>query len=334
MEKVFIIAEAGVNHNGDMELARRLIDVAADARADAVKFQTFIAKKGISRFAQKAAYQLQSTGQSETQLEMVQKLELSFDQFRELKAYADARGILFLSTPFDLPSIAFLRELGIPYGKIPSGEIVNLPYLIKMAESFPDLIMSTGMATLREVRTAMEILVSHGAQKDHIVVLHCNTEYPTPFEDANLRAIVSLAKDLGVRTGYSDHTPGIEAAVAAVALGAVVIEKHFTLDKNLPGPDHQASLSPVELEALVKAIRHIEQALGTGIKSPTGSEQKNTEIARKSIVAARAIRRGERFTEENLTTKRPGNGISPMKWMEVLGTAAKRDFEEDELIET
>ena len=333
MQRVFIIAEAGVNHNGQMDLARQLIDTAKIAGADAVKFQTFIAREGISRFAPKADYQQQSTGKSESQLDMVSQLELSFDQFRELKIHADQRGIIFLSTPFDLPSIDFLRELQMPYGKIPSGEIINLPYLIRMARSFPRLIMSTGMATLDEIRQALEILLSHGARRENITVLHCNTEYPTPFEDANLRALVTMARDLEVRTGYSDHTPGIEAAVAAVALGAVVIEKHFTLDKTWPGPDHQASLSPGELESMVKAIRHIELAMGSGIKETSPSEMKNKAIARKSIVAAQAIFRGERFTEQNITVKRPGIGISPMKWFEVLGMEANRDFAADECIE-
>jgi N,N'-diacetyllegionaminate synthase len=333
MDRVFIIAEAGVNHNGNMDMARRLIDVARESGADAVKFQTFIAEAGISRFAPKANYQVQQTGSSESQLEMVKKLELSFNQFRELRAYADRQGIGFLSTPFDLPSIAFLQELGIRYGKIPSGEVVNYPYLVKMAHSFPDLIMSTGMTTLAEVREALEVLVNNGAKKEHIVVLHCNTEYPTPFGDANLNAIVTLSRELGIRTGYSDHTPGIEAAIAAVALGAVVIEKHFTLDKDLDGPDHRASLNPQQLQEMIQAIRHIEKAMGTGIKTPSASERKNMEVARKSLVAARGIRKGERFTEDNLTAKRPGNGISPMRWLEVLGKTANRDFETDELIE-
>ncbi|HUX83945.1 MAG TPA: N-acetylneuraminate synthase [Chitinophagaceae bacterium] len=333
MEPVLIIAEAGVNHNGSMEMARRLIDVALASGADAVKFQTFIATEGISRFARKAQYQQEQTGSAESQLDMVRKLELSFNQFRELKTHADQQGILFLSTPFDLPSIAFLRGLGIRYGKIPSGEVTNLPYLISMAQSFADLILSTGMTTLKEVSDALEVLVQYGASKDHVVVLHCNTEYPTPFQDANLRAIQTLSEELGVRTGYSDHTPGIEAAVAAVALGAVVVEKHFTLDQAMEGPDHKASLSPVQLREMVQAIRHVEKALGTGIKEPSPSEIKNLEIARKSLVASRVIRKGEAFTPENLMAKRPGTGISPMHWFEVLGTKAKKDFQEDELIE-
>ncbi len=333
MEPVFIIAEAGVNHNGNMDLAKKLIGVARDSGADAVKFQTFIATQGISRYAKKAPYQEKETGSAESQLDMVRKLELSFNQFRELKDYADQLGILFLSTPFDLPSIAFLKELGIPFGKIPSGEVTNLPYLIRMAQNFPDLILSTGMTTLKEVSRALEVLVQNGAGKDHIVVLHCNTEYPTPFRDANLRAIQTIARELGVRTGYSDHTLGIEAAVAAVALGAVVVEKHFTLDQGMEGPDHRASLSPGQLRELVLAIRNVEIALGTGIKEPTASELRNMEIARKSLVASRAIRKGELFTEENLTVKRPGNGISPMRWFDLLGKKAIRNFGEDELIE-
>lgn len=332
MEKVFIIAEAGVNHNGDIRLAKQLIDIAVDANADAVKFQTFIAEKGISKFAQKAAYQKESTGANETQLDMVKKLELSFDQFVELNDYAASKGIMFLSTPFDFPSIDFLKELGISYGKIPSGEIVNLPYLIKMAKSFDKLIMSTGMTDMAEIKTAIDILIKYGAKKENIVVLHCNTEYPTPFEDANLKAMQTIGKECNVQVGYSDHTPGIEAPVAAVALGARLIEKHYTIDKAMEGPDHAASLSPDELTAMVKAIRNIEKALGSGNKVPSASESKNKSIARKSIVAASDIKEGEVFTEENLTVKRPGDGISPMLWFDVIGQKAARDFQTDELI--
>ncbi|MBO9731730.1 MAG: N-acetylneuraminate synthase [Chitinophaga sp.] len=332
MEKVFIIAEAGVNHNGDIRLAKQLIDIAVDAKADAVKFQTFIAEKGISKFAQKAAYQKESTGANETQLDMVKKLELSFDQFIELNAYAADKGIMFLSTPFDFPSIDFLKDLGISYGKIPSGEIVNLPYLIKMAKSFEKLIMSTGMTDMEEIKTAIDILIKYGAKKENIVVLHCNTEYPTPFEDANLKAMQTIGKECNVQIGYSDHTPGIEAPVAAVALGARLIEKHYTIDKAMEGPDHAASLSPDELAAMVRAIRNVEKALGSGNKVPSASESKNKSIARKSIVAATDIKKGELFTEENLTVKRPGDGLSPMLWFDVIGKKAERDFQMDELI--
>jgi len=333
MRNVFIIAEAGVNHNGDINLAKQLIDIAAEAKADAVKFQTFIAEKGISKFAEKAAYQKESTGANESQLDMVKKLELSFDQFVELKRYADTKGIMFLSTPFDFPSIAFLKELGISYGKIPSGEVVNMPYLIEMAQNFEHLIMSTGMTDMSEIKEALNVLLQHGAKKENVVVLHCNTEYPTPFEDANLLAMQTIAKECDVQIGYSDHTPGIEAPVAAVALGARIIEKHYTIDKNMEGPDHAASLSPQELKAMVSAIRNIEKALGSGNKVPSNSESKNKIIARKSIVAAADIKAGEVFTKDNITVKRPGNGINPMQWFKVLGQKAQRDFQTDELIE-
>lgn len=331
MSDIFIIAEAGVNHNGDIRLAKKLIDAAKSAGADAVKFQTFKAESVVSKLAQKAEYQKQTTGVDESQLEMVKKLELSFCDFKELKKYCEEKEILFLSTPFDFDSIDFLESLEMPIYKVPSGEITNLPYLIKIARIGKSVIMSTGMSDLDEVGLALEVLRDNGAGS--ITLLHCNTQYPTPFEDANLKAMLTLKERFGVAVGYSDHTLGIEAPIAAVALGATVIEKHFTLDKNMEGPDHKASLDPQELKAMVTSIRNIEVALGDGIKRPSKSETPNKEVARKSIVARRNIVKGEIFTEDNLTVKRPGNGISPMKWFEVLGKKATRDFCEDELIE-
>lgn len=331
MGKTFIIAEAGDNHNGSRELAFRLIDKAVEAGADCVKFQTFITEEIISKRAEKAEYQKAATGSDESQYQMVKKLELSFEQFRELQKYAEERGITFLSTPFDIPSVEFLDSINIPCFKIPSGEITNLPYLIKIAETGRDVIMSTGMAELNEIESAINILREHGS--GDISLLHCNTEYPTPYEDVNLRAMSTLKEKFGVRVGYSDHTQGIEVPIAAVALGAEIIEKHFTLDHNMEGPDHKASLEPDELKQMVDGIRKTEKALGNGIKTASPSEKKNIQIARKSIVARRDIKKGEILTEENLAVKRPGNGISPMRWYEVIGTKAIRDFSEDEMIE-
>lgn len=331
MGKTFIIAEAGDNHNGSRELAFRLIDKAVEAGADCVKFQTFITEEIISKRAEKAEYQKAATGSDESQYQMVKKLELSFEQFRELQKYAEERGITFLSTPFDIPSVEFLDSINIPCFKIPSGEITNLPYLIKIAETGRDVIMSTGMAELNEIESAINILREHGS--GDISLLHCNTEYPTPYEDVNLRAMSTLKEKFGVRVGYSDHTQGIEVPIAAVALGAEIIEKHFTLDHNMEGPDHKASLEPDELKQMVDGIRKTEKALGNGIKTASPSEKKNIQIARKSIVARRDIIKGEILTEENLAVKRPGNGISPMRWYEVIGTKAIRDFSEDEMIE-
>lgn len=331
MGKTFIIAEAGDNHNGSRELAFRLIDKAVEAGADCVKFQTFITEEIISKRAEKAEYQKAATGSDESQYQMVKKLELSFEQFRELQKYAEKRGITFLSTPFDIPSVEFLDSINIPCFKIPSGEITNLPYLIKIAETGRDVIMSTGMAELNEIESAINILREHGS--GDISLLHCNTEYPTPYEDVNLRAMLTLKEKFGVRVGYSDHTQGIEVPIAAVALGAEIIEKHFTLDHNMDGPDHKASLEPDELKQMVDGIRKTEKALGNGIKTASPSEKKNIQIARKSIVARRNIEKGEILTEENLAVKRPGNGISPMRWYEVIGTKAIRDFSEDEMIE-
>jgi N,N'-diacetyllegionaminate synthase len=330
MTKTFIIAEAGVNHNGDMEIAKRMIDAAISFDADAIKFQTFHADKVVVRYAEKAKYQIETTDSSESQFDMLKKLELSEDQHRELISSCQTKGIKFLSTAFDLGSIDLLESLNVPIHKIPSGEITNLPYLIKIAQTGKPVILSTGMSTMEEVKTTVEILRQNGSGE--ITVLHCNTEYPTPYEDVNLNAMLAMQKELDIKVGYSDHTPGIEVPIAAVAMGAVVIEKHFTLDKNMEGPDHKASLEPDEFAVMVKAIRNIEKALGASEKKPSLSEIKNMIIARKSIVAQRNIRTGEKYTENNLTIKRPGNGISPMKWFEVLGTTAVKDFVEDELI--
>lgn len=329
-KKIFIIAEAGVNHNGQLDLALQLVDKAVEAGADCVKFQTFITENEISKNAQKAEYQKDTTGEEENEFEMVKKLELTFEQFREIADYCKRKGILFLSTPFDLESIDFLDRMDIFCWKVPSGEITNLPYLIKIAKTNRDVIMSTGMCDLEEIRTAMEVLRKYGS--GNITLLHCNTEYPTPFEDVNLNAMITLQREFGVTVGYSDHTTGIEVPIAAAAMGAKVIEKHFTLNRNMEGPDHKASLEPQELAQMVCAIRNIEQALGDGEKKPSPSERKNITVARKSIVAKRKISKGEVFTEENLCVKRPGDGINPMRWFEILGTVADRCYEEDEQI--
>lgn len=331
MSDVFIIAEAGVNHNGDVKLAKELIDAAKNAGADAVKFQTFKAESLVSKVAQKADYQKQATRTNESQLEMLTKLELSYSDFKDLRNHCHEKEILFLSSPFDFDSIDFLESLEMPIYKVPSGEITNLPYLIKIASTGKPVIMSTGMSDLDEVGLALTVLRDYGAGK--ITLLHCNTQYPTPFEDANIKAMLTLKERFGFAVGYSDHTLGIEAPIAAIALGASVIEKHFTLDKSMEGPDHKASLDPQELKVMVTSIRNIEVALGDGIKRVSESENPNKEVARKSIVAKRDIVKGEIFTEYNLTVKRPGHGISAVKWFEVLGTKAARDFFEDELIE-
>ncbi|MBN1183233.1 MAG: N-acetylneuraminate synthase [Bacteroidales bacterium] len=321
MNKVIIIAEAGVNHNGDINLAEKLIDAASDAGTDYIKFQTFKTELNISRKARKARYQLENTGHSdETQFEMVKKLELSFDLFRELKTYCQSKNIEFLSTGFDLPSIDFLYELGQPFFKIPSGEITNKPYLEFIATKGSPVVMSTGMADMQEVRTAFKVLLDNGLSRQDITILHCNTEYPTPMEDVNLRAMLSIRDELGVSVGYSDHTLGIEIPIAAVAMGAVVIEKHFTLDRNLPGPDHKASLEPDELKQMIGAIRNVELALsGSGIKEPSRSEKPNIPIARKSIHLNEKLNAGTILTRKHLVMKRPGNGISPMDIDKVLG---------------
>jgi N-acetylneuraminate synthase len=330
-----IIAEAGVNHNGDINTAKKLIDVAANTGVDFVKFQTFKADKLASKTAKKASYQLQNINDGDdSQYSMLKKLELSEDDHLELINYCNRKGVQFLSTGFDEASIDFLNKLNIKFFKVPSGEITNKPYLQHIASKNIPVILSTGMATIPEIKDALKVLTSKGLTMNQITVLHCNTEYPTPMEDVNLKAMQTIKNELQVEVGYSDHTLGIEVPIAAVALGATVIEKHFTLDRNLPGPDHRASLEPHELEQMVKAIRNVELALsGSGKKEPSLSEQKNISIARKSIVAARKISKGEIFSSENLTVKRPGNGISPMKWDEIIGTKADRDFEADELIE-
>jgi len=333
MIKTIIIAEAGVNHNGNMDLAIQLIDAAVLAGVDFVKFQTFKADRLTSKHAEKAQYQKDSSGYVESQYDMLRKLELSYNDHVFLIEYCNKKGIAFLSTPFDLESIDLLAELGISIGKIPSGEITNLPYLRKMAKTFRKIILSTGMSNLVEVKDALKVLYDNGTQKEHITVLHCNTEYPTPFSDVNLRVIPSLSEDLGVSIGYSDHTMGIEVPIAAVALGATIIEKHFTLDRTLEGPDHKASLEPSELYAMTKAIRNIEMAMGEKVKEPTQSELKNINVARKSIVAACDIFAGETFSETNISIKRPGNGLSPMKWDEVIGAISGRNYKKDDLIE-
>lgn len=332
VKRVFIIAEAGVNHNGDVSLAKKLIDKASEAGADVVKFQTFKAKNLVSKFAQKAQYQKQTTDENESQLEMIKKLELDFDVHEELIEYCGQKGIMFLSTPFDLDSIELLDGLGLDIFKIPSGEITNLPYLRKIGALSKKVILSTGMANIDEINDALNILIKAGTKKENITILHANTEYPTPFEDVNLNAMQTIAETFGVKVGYSDHTQGIEVPTAAVAMGASVIEKHFTLDKTMEGPDHKASLEPDELKAMVSAIRNIELALGSHTKQPSPSESKNKSIARKSIVAKTTIKKGDILSEENLAVKRPGNGINPMKWDKVLGKEAKKDYEEDELI--
>lgn len=331
--KTLIIAEAGVNHNGDMDLARRLIDIAAVAGADLVKFQTFKADRLVCVHAPKAEYQTRTTDADESQHAMIRRLELDRGMHQDLMAHCQARGIGFFSTAFDGESIEMLAELGLDRFKVPSGEITNLPYLRQVGRYGKPVILSTGMSNLEEIGAAIGVLEQSGTPRERITVLHCNTEYPTPMADVNLRAMLTIRDAFKVAVGYSDHTQGIEVAIAAVALGATVIEKHFTLDRNLPGPDHKASLEPDELKAMVKAIRNIELAMGDGDKRPSPSESKNIHIARKSIVAARAIRAGEAFSEHNLAVKRPGVGISPMRWDEILGHPAPRDFAPDELIE-
>lgn len=332
MSRVFIIAEAGVNHNGSLELAKRLIDVACEAGADAVKFQTFKADNLVSKKAQKAEYQKETTDSSESQYEMIKKLELDEMAHHELIAYCKLKNILFLSTPFDHESIALLHRLQMPIFKIPSGEITNLPYLRQIGSLKKEVILSTGMANLKEVEEALVILVKAGTPKEQITVLHATTEYPCPMDEVNLKAMETIRKAFNVKVGYSDHTKGIEIPIAAVAMGACVIEKHFTLDKTLEGPDHKASLAPAELVAMVKAIRNVEQALGDGVKKPSKSEEKNILIARKSIMTCKAIAKGEYFSEENLNIRRPGNGLSPMQWDKIIGSVALKNYAEDELL--
>ena len=335
MTHVTIIAEAGVNHNGSIEMAKQLVDKAVEAGADIIKFQTFKAEKLVSRSARQAEYQKQNLGSSsdDSQLGMLKKLELSKADHEELIYYCRQKGIKFFSTAFDMDSIDYLHSLRLGLWKIPSGEITNYPYLKKIAQFHEPVILSTGMCEIDDVQAAMNVLLKFGVKPEQITILHCNTEYPTPYADVNLRAMQQLRDKFHVEVGYSDHTRGIEVPIAAVALGASVIEKHFTLDRSLPGPDHKASLEPDELKAMVSAIRHIESALGDGHKHVSVSERKNVSIARKSIVAACPIKKGEVLTEENLTVKRPGTGISPMRWEEIVGTKAVRDFSEEDLIE-
>ncbi len=325
-----IIAEAGVNHNGSIFLARQMVEKAKEAGADYVKFQTFRPRQLVSRYAEKANYQKQTTGGEESQLEMLKQLALREEDFVELQGVCREVGIGFLSTPFDLESIAFLDSLAMDFWKLPSGEVTNLPYLLRIAATGKPVVMSTGMCTIEEIDGSLSWLKRRGIKS--ITLLHCNTQYPTPMADVNLTAMHTLRERFGLPIGYSDHTQGIEVPIAAAALGAQVIEKHFTLDRTMEGPDHAASLEPQELAAMVRGIRNIEQALGDGVKQPTRSEQENIAVARKSIVAKRSISKGEIFSEDNLTVKRPGSGISPMRWFELLGKEAERDFAEDELI--
>lgn len=329
--KPYIIAEAGVNHNGSFDLARKLVDEAVKAGADCVKFQTFVPEKLVSRYAEKADYQKASTDENESQLSMLKKLTLSYDNYRDLARYAVSQGIDFCTTAFDEESISFVHELGCKFWKIPSGEITNYPYLVQVASYQEPIVMSTGMSNLKEVGEAVDVIRKYS--KASLILLHCNTEYPTPFCDVNLMVMKRMQEEFGCLVCYSDHTPGIEIPIAATALGAVIIEKHFTLDKNMPGPDHKASLNPNELCELVQKVRNVNSALGNGEKIIQKSEEKNLNIARKSIVAACKIKKGDLFSVKNLTAKRPGDGISPMRWNEIIGREAKRDFEEDELIE-
>jgi N,N'-diacetyllegionaminate synthase len=329
---VFIIAEAGVNHNGSIQLAYKLIDVASDSGADAVKFQTFKAENLVSKNAQKAEYQKQTTNQSESQLNMLKKLELDINAHKKLIEYCKKKDIAFLSTPFDHESIDLLNELELQIFKIPSGEITNLTYLRHIGSLGKEVILSTGMSTLKEIEEAVVILTSAGTSKENITILHANTMYPTPMEDVNLRAMQTIQDKLGVAVGYSDHTLGIEVDIAAVAMGAAIVEKHFTLDKTMDGPDHKSSINPEELKAMVSSIRNIEKALGSSIKKPSKSEKPNITMARKSIVASKSIKKGELFTEKNITTKRPGTGISPMEWDSIIDKVAKRDYQIDDLL--
>lgn len=334
MSKVIIIAEAGVNHNGSLENAFMLVDAAVNAGVDYVKFQTFKADKLVAKSAKKAVYQIQNTrNEKDSQLDMLKKLELSHSDHEKLIHYCNEKNIKFFSTAFDIESLQYLKDIGLDLVKIPSGEITNLPYLRKAATLFGKVILSTGMSTLEDIRLAVEVFTNEGIPRKDITILHCNTEYPTPMQDVNMKAMLHIGKTFNTEIGYSDHTLGVEVPIAAVALGACIIEKHFTLDKEMEGPDHAASLEPDELKAMVSSIRNIEKAIsGSGIKEPSESEKKNIVIARKSIVAKKKVKKGEYFTEENITVKRPGSGISPMLWDEVLGKVAIKDFEEDDLI--
>lgn len=330
MEHICIIAEAGVNHNGNYETAIQMVKAAKKAGADYIKFQTFVPEKLVSESARKAEYQKKTTGSEESQLDMLKKLTLTKGEFLNIKKSCDKVGIGFISTPFDLDSIDFLKNIDMNFWKIPSGEITNLPYLEKLANTKKKIIMSTGMSDINEIKDAVNLLEKNGAED--IVLLHCNTQYPTPFCDVNLKAMDEIKRKTGKKVGYSDHTNGIEIPIAAAAMGAVVIEKHFTLDRNMEGPDHKASLEPDELSKMISSIRNIEKAMGDGMKRPSGSEMKNRDIVRKSIVASKEIKSGEFFSEDNITAKRPGDGISPMHWHEVLGMEAIKDFKKDEKI--
>ena len=331
-KKVFIIAEAGVNHNGSIELAEKLIDVASDAGANAVKFQTFRAENLVTKNAKKANYQMETTNVKESQFDMLKKFELDFETHKKLISYCNNKSIIFLSSPFDKESIDLLNNLGLKILKIPSGEITNLPYLRHIGKLNKKIILSTGMANINEIKYALDVLIKAGTKKNNITILHANTDYPTPMKDVNLKAMLTIGKTFNVSYGYSDHTLGIEVDIAAVALGATCIEKHFTLDCKMEGPDHKASLEPDKLKAMVNAIRNIEIALGSSIKNPSKSEIPNMKIVRKSIVAKTIIKKGDIFDENNLTIKRPGSGISPMKWDELIGTKSKKDYNEDEQI--
>lgn len=334
MKHTIIIAEAGVNHNGSMVIAKKLVDAAVEAGVDYIKFQTFKTEKLVTKKAQMASYQKKNISTVDnSQFDMLKILELSPKQHLELNDYCKQKKIKFFSTAFDLDSIDFLESLNLNLWKIPSGEITNYPYIKKIAQYGEPVILSTGMCSMQDIENAVNVLLQWGTKKANISILHCNTEYPTPFNDVNLKAMEAIREKFGVEVGYSDHTKGIEVPIAAVALGATIIEKHFTLNRNLEGPDHKASLEPDELKAMVSAIRNIEKAIGDGVKKVSDSEQKNIVVVRKSIVAARNIKKGENFTEENLAVKRPGTGISPMKWEELLRQSAKRDFSEEELIE-
>jgi N,N'-diacetyllegionaminate synthase len=332
MKRTFIIAEAGVNHNGSVNMAKIMIDEATKFGADAIKFQSFKAEKLVSKHAAKAEYQKNTTIKGESQFQMIKKLELNVHAHKELFDYCNKKGITFLSSPFDLESIDLLNDLELGIFKIPSGEIINLPYLEKIGKLNKKVILSTGMSDLGEIEDALKILINNGTKRNNITVLQCNTEYPTPYEDVNLHGMITIKHAFNVKIGFSDHTPGIEISIAAVALGAELIEKHFTLDKKMDGPDHKASIEPEEFGCMIKAIRNVEKALGNGIKKPSPSETKNIPIVRKSIVAINSIKKGELFTIENIGIKRPGNGVSPMKWYEVIGRKANEDFEVDELI--
>ena len=332
LNKVFIIAEAGVNHNGSIDLAKKLVDVASEAGADAVKFQTFKAKNLATKNAIKAKYQVVNTGKKDSQYDMLKKLELSKEMHEELIEYCNSKNLTFLSSPFDHDCIDLLDSLGLKIFKIPSGEITNLPYLQHVGKLNKKIILSTGMSTIEEIEKALHILIQSGTKKDNITVLHANSEYPTPMEDVNLRAMLTIGNKFDISFGYSDHTIGIEISIAAVAIGARCIEKHITLDRGMEGPDHKSSIEPDELSHMVSAIRNIEKALGSDIKQPSKSELLNIKIVRKSIVAKIPIKKGDLLSEKNLTVKRPGNGISPMKWDEIIGTKAIKDYKEEDLI--